>query len=348
MGELEGQEEMVYTVSRATLFSSLLSLYQVEDKIGFQYPFRFCFEDERAVDAGGVTRDTFSAFFEECYIRLFDGTCLLHPAIHASINMPVYSVLGGIISFAYLVAGVFPDKIAFPCLVAALLGPKITVPDSILQESFVNSLSIHEASIVKKALNVRGLAFANDVKTELVSILSCHGCRAVPQPSTLMHLLVQAARYTFLIQPAAALHLMNEGIPLEHRPFWKRMAVNNLYSIYSSLSVSKAKVLHLLKEPCLLSISEDEVYQYLKRFIGNMSVDELRTFLRFVTGSFVTSVPTINVVFNSSDGLARRPISHTCTATLELSSTYKSLPEFVSEFRAILCDPVYSWRMDAI
>ena len=69
------------------------------------------------MDAGGVTRDAFSAFFEETYLHFFDGTCLLHPAVHASIDMPTYSVLGEIISHAYLVAGVFPDRVAFPSLV---------------------------------------------------------------------------------------------------------------------------------------------------------------------------------------------------------------------------------------
>ena len=79
-----------------------------------------------------------------------------------------------------------------------------------------------------------------------------------------------------------------------------------------------------------------------------MSGDELRTFLRFVTGSFVISVPAIDLVFNSLDGLARRPISHTYSAKLEISSMYASLPEFVAEFRAVLSDPVYSWRLDSV
>ena len=86
MGMLEGQKEIVYTISRAILFNDMLSLY-IKDK-GLQYPFRFCFKDERAVNIGGVTRDAFSAFFEEVYVHLFDGTCLLHPAVHAFINMP--------------------------------------------------------------------------------------------------------------------------------------------------------------------------------------------------------------------------------------------------------------------
>ena len=104
---------------------------------------------------------------------------------------------------------VFPDKVAFPCLVAALLGPECTVPDRILQETFISTLIIHKALIVMNALSLRGSTFTNSVKTELMSLLSCHGCRAIPQSSTLMQLLVQASRYTFLIQSAAALHIMN-------------------------------------------------------------------------------------------------------------------------------------------
>ena len=142
------------------------------------------------------------------------------------------------------------------------------MPDRILQETFISSLSIHEASIVMNALSLRGLTFTNSVKTELMSILSCHGCRAIPQPSTLVQLLVQASCYTFLIQSAAVLHIMNGGIPSKHLPFWK--------------------------------------------------------FLRFVTGSLVISVPNIDLI-NSLDSLGRWPVSHTCSAILELSSTMNSV-----------------------
>ena len=105
---------------------------------------------------------------------------------------------------------------------------------------------------------------------------------------------------------------------------------------------------HMKYIPIMRNHSEEEVWHYLRHFVGNMTVDELCTFLRFVTGSFVISIPSISVSFNTLDGLARRPISHTCSALLELPSTYTSLPTFVSEFCAILADDLYSWRMDAL
>ncbi len=141
--------------------------------------------------------------------------------------------------------------------------------------------------------------------------------------------------------------MMNSGIPAKHQAFWESMSVEKLYSVYASLSVTTGKVLNLLKEPATENPSQ-EVWIYRRKFIGNMTLEELRTFLRFVTGSFVISVTRIMVSFNNLDGLARRPISHTCSATLELPSTYRSLPEFISDFRAVLSDPYYSWMMDSV
>ena len=126
------------------------------------------------------------------------------------------------------------------------------------------------------------------------------------------------------------------------------MTVEKLYSLYTTLSVSTAKVLSLLSEPVMESASQEEVWHYLRRFVGNMTVDELRTFLCFITRSFIISVSSISVSFNTLDCLACWPISHTCSAMLEISSTYTSLPEFASEFDAVLSNPYYSWWMDSL
>ena len=154
--------------------------------------------------------------------------------------------------------------------------------------------------------------------------------------------MVQAARYSFL---AAAISQLHKGVPECHLPFWNSMTVVKLYHLYKCMSVSVFKVLSLIKEPILDTQRKEEVWMYIRRFVGNMTTDELRTFLRFVTGSFVISVPSIDVSFNTLDGLARRPIAHTCTAILEVATTFL---EFVDEFRHVLADPYFSWRMDAM
>ena len=145
MTSLELERGIRHVINRATLYDNVLSLYNTKlDKVINEYPFRVQFEGEMAVDVGGVTRDLFSEFFAEMYLHLF----LLYPAMHASVNMATSKTVGAVISHAYLVSGVFPDRVAFPCLAAALLGPNIVISDALLRESFISSLSVHEASIV--------------------------------------------------------------------------------------------------------------------------------------------------------------------------------------------------------
>ena len=81
--------------------------------------------------------------------------------------------------------------------------------------------------------------------------------------------------------------------------------------------------------------------------IGNMNINELRSFLRFVTGSTVCNSTKILVTFNSLTGLARRPL---CEPTLEILSTYINYDEFYGKFRSIFdkVNEEFSFRMDAV
>ena len=90
------------------------------------------------------------------------------------------------------------------------------------------------------------------------------------------------------------------------------MSCEKLYSLYSAASVSVRKVLDLMLEPEFTNVMQQDVWVFLRKFIGSMNTIELRAFLRFVTGSVVICVNQITVTFNSIQGLARRPIGHTC------------------------------------
>ena len=94
--------------------------------------------------------------------------------------------------------------------------------------------------------------------------------------------------------------------------------------------------------------SQESVFCYLRQFIGNMQTDEVRAFLRFVTGSAVCSTNAIQVTFNMLTGLGGRPIAHTCSYMIELPATYQSYQEFASDFKAVLNDDDFLWIMDGI
>ena len=79
-----------------------------------------------------------------------------------------------------------------------------------------------------------------------------------------------------------------------------------------------------------------------------MTIEEVRLFLRFSTGSTVCTSGKLEVQFNMLSGIACRQIAHTCSNLLELPATYSTYQEFVKEFKQVLADNNYAWFMDAI
>ena len=76
--------------------------------------------------------------------------------------------------------------------------------------------------------------------------------------------------------------------------------------------------------------------KYLKQFVRSLDEQSLGKFLHFVTGFNTAPTKMIKVTFTGLDGLAHRPIAHTCGPVLELPCTYKSYPDFRKEMESIL------------
>lgn len=190
-------------------------------------------------------------------------------------------------------------------------------------------------------------SFPGDVQSGLLNVYSRFDVREIPKPGNFLQLITSMAKFYFLRKPAAAISEIKSGIPDLHSDFWRRMTVADLYALYRALQVSTAKVLAMLDDTNVANQTQERIFGYLQQFIGNMQEDEVRNFLRFVTGSSVSLSRTISVSFNGLEGLARRPIGHTCSCMLELSTSYTSYLEFVTEFKYILNNPEFSWKMDA-
>ena len=216
---------------------------------------------------------------------------------------------------------ILPIRIAFPTLAHCLLGPGVNVSSSVLVQTFLDSLSPHDASIIKRATEevlLQQPVFSKDLMPSLLSILSHFHIRALSEPPNFRHMICQIASYEFCSKPSAALAAMFSGIPKQHRVFWRKMDVNNLLSIYYAQTVSPGTVLGMLEDAVGVNANEERIIGYLRQYVGNLNTDCLRNFLRFVTGSVVCSTLKIVVTFNSLSGAERRPIAHTCASSLEL------------------------------
>ena len=83
----------------------------------------------------------FSAFYEKAYEHMFDGCSLLSPVVHPGMDLSLLTTMGVIVSHAYMVSGILPIRIDFPCLAHSLLGISETIPKSVIVEAFQDSLS---------------------------------------------------------------------------------------------------------------------------------------------------------------------------------------------------------------
>ncbi len=333
-------------IKRRTIYDDGVALYSTRPTIADVVPIIVEFDEEEGVDLGGICRDFFSGFWEEAYLRMFDGAALLTPACLVDIDSSQFSVLGRILSHGYLCCGFLPTRIAFPVLALVLLGLSTSISQEIFIKYFLEFLSHIDRKVITAALQAK--KFTHLTNTSVINVLSRFGCREFPTPTNLAHILYTLARHHFMSHPFATLSLMNSGVPENHKPFWQAMQVDELNSICESLSANPEKVLEQIEEPIFANMNEQRVFGYLEQFIGEMKVTEAKRFLRFVTGSSVLTVETIRVSFNALVGAARRPIAHTCSNILELPYTYSTFLEFSKEFTALLDNDEFCWSMNSV
>ena len=173
------QPGLTHSVRRSNIFDDVLSIYQNQrHQVLKEYPFRVRFEGEKGIDAGGVARDMYSEFYEAAYVSLFDGSSLLTPVVHPEMDTTSLSTFGFVLSHGYLMSGILTIRIAFPSLAQSLLGASVILNDSILVKAFIDSISIHEAGIVKVAEAEVGQqisVFSPEVKSGHCSVASTPG-----------------------------------------------------------------------------------------------------------------------------------------------------------------------------
>ncbi len=339
---------IVHEVDRNEIFQDVVDLYTDGGIVG-EYPIFVQYKGEKGIDDGGLRRDMYTAFWDKTYSLLFEGAKTLVPMVHPQITMSYYSILGRIISHGYLATGILPDRIALPTLLMILFGPDVCISTTIMMDSFMDFISATERQIMKMALKTTssGNHFPPKLLNELTSVLSRFGCRQIPKPSSLIHEVERLATYEFCTKPAAAITLMNSG--LAFRDFWTRKHPDDVYSLHSRLAASSSKIISIM-DIGSSNPSEERVGDYLTTMLGNMPVESLRLFLRFVTGASVLITSKITVTFNNLSGLGRRPIAHTCSYLLELPTSYANYDDFATEFKAILSstENEFAWRMDAV
>ena len=350
MDNIDTHHGLPRSIRREKIFIDVFEMYE-ENLINVldEFPFRIKYKNEKAYDTGGVCRDMFSSFWDEVFVQHFDGERLVVPSVRPGVDMAKFKILGTILAHGFMVCGFLPVRVAFPVIASVLLGTDVKIPDIVLMESFVDFLASYESSILRDGIVQAQTdhTLTPTTKSSLIDLLSRFGCTEMPTSKNLLQLITGVAKHYILGKTFGTLYSMRSGVPLTYYDFWRTYTVEDVFDLYKALNATTTSVLRSISEPNNMNAAEERVYSYLIAFVGNMKSDELRLFMRFVTGSSVMIAKTINVSFNNITGLARRPISHTCDCGLELSISYSTFPEFEQEFYKVLSNE-YSWIMDAL
>ena len=220
-------------------------------------------------------------------------------------------MLGTVFSHGYVVSGFIPTRRAYPSLASILSGVRAEESSHMMIEAFADSLNPVERSTVKHALDTSSEQFFKSILQKLIAILSRYRSRVSPETIILRSQLISLSRCEFHIKPLAAMSAISSGTPENQIHFWDSFSIEELYTLYTTISCTPEKVLNILEEPIFSNECETREFGFLQHFVRDMKCAEIRHLLRFTTGSSAFLAGNISVIFITIKGLARRPIAHT-------------------------------------
>ncbi|XP_069131679.1 uncharacterized protein [Argopecten irradians] len=333
-GILSGSKHV--TVRRNHVVKDLMDVYGNADIL--QHMLNVSFEGEEGQDAGGLTKDVFTAFWERAYVQFFCGEDLLVPFMppHKYCEaISAFPILGRILCHGIALIGFLPVRISRTVLLNVGLGPMMD--EKILLQDFLSFISEHERELTRKGLDAFDTLSQGET-CQLIDMFSRFNMSVVPTRNTFKQHVLNLAVYELTGKPSFLCNQMKSGIPdLYQDVFFHQVAKEGLVTMCERLAPTPSRVSDLLRTDHQLRPEEDRIFYFLKDFVLSLSSHEdLIRFLQFVTGSSVMPSLAITVIFHHADGLQRHPIGRTCGNVLELPLEYDTLQEFKREFLCII------------
>ncbi|XP_029993432.1 uncharacterized protein LOC115421612 [Sphaeramia orbicularis] len=297
------------------------------------------FVNEMAVDDAGVSRDVYTAFWEQ-FFELCEGETERVPRLTPDFGEAEWRAVGLIWVKGLMDHGVIPVMLAQSFIVACIHGID-AVDDNDLITSFLNYLSPIEKSVIERAL--QGTSEQSD-EEDLLDIFSRMGSHTLLAKED-MQLAIKTMAHKAILQEATyvidcfSTQMAHVKVLLPDK--------ESVVALYESKKTSGKKVSQLFEpSKAVLTQMEQVTFSHLQRYAKNADQTKAEKLLRFCTGSTVIAVDKIIVSFNRETGLNRRPVSHTCGQMLEVPCTYSSYPDFRTEFDNILASSC--WEMDIV
>lgn len=292
------------------------------------------FKNEPAEDLDGLTRELFSQVWNHLLPMYFEGTNFHVPRVDPDCSEELFALLGRITSHAFLLTGFFPIGIAPATVISVFDSDNLRETD--LMYSFLSFLTEGEQQTAREALQKRHVC----VDDSLIDILSRFNVRTIPSTMAEFNsLFLRIARCEFVTKPSVLMAAFKQGMSETHPELWSELDANTIRAVYARLDPTPGKVLEIIQtcpDDMPLTAQRERVLEFFRRYIRSLTKDKVAVFLQFITGSNLLLVPKIEVAFTSLARIQRRPIVHTCTGRIDLSTEYESFAAFSKEINKVL------------
>ncbi|XP_078018787.1 uncharacterized protein LOC144458879 [Epinephelus lanceolatus] len=315
------------SICRIKVVEDLLAVFM--DSSIIHLTLKMDFVNEKPIDDAGMSREVYTAFWEQ-FLEQCEGETERVPRLRPDFCEAEWQAVGWIWVKGLLDHGVMPVRLSKAFILACIHGID-SVDVDILMTSFLNYLPPVERSAVEKAL--QGTMEKSD-EEDLLDLFTRMGSHFLPPKNSMQPAIETMAHKAILQEPKYIVDCFSTPMALVQQKLSDKESV---LSLYESKKATGKRVLQLFETTkMVLSQREQATFNHLQRYVKNADQTKAEKILRFCTGSSVICVDKIMVCFNAETGLNRRPVAHTCGATLEVPCTYSSYPEFRTEFDNIL------------
>ena len=278
----------------------------------------------------GVLRDILATFWQRMFSSLTVGDVVKVPCIRHDQQKTEWEAIGRVLVYGFQYAEYIPICLSPVFLASCLYGEESITKEELLT-SFSYYVTADEREVLTKCLS--GELDCQD--DDLIELLSSYKCFKLPTKDNIKALLVELAHQEIIQKPRYVAHCWAPIISAlkTHPNFCNVQSINELFLGMKPNAKKVIKALH----PEIRNESEQQSFDFLKKFIKSLDPSSLKGFLKFVTGSDVLlKDQKISISFYLVDGLGRRPIAHTCGPLLEVPCTYQSYNELAEEFTNIM------------
>ncbi|KAK3601262.1 hypothetical protein CHS0354_040441 [Potamilus streckersoni] len=333
-----GEQALQIVVNRDNIVDNLICHYT--DPVVPQSRVQVRMIGEDGMDAGGVTADMYTTFWNKAKEQFFIGCEAVVPYLpaHKMVEEEKFHVLGRILSHSVALLKTIPIPICTSTIIV-MIYDTVKVPEETLLNDFLLFIASEDKDLISKAL-INYSSLSPEELGNLQSIFARYDYAGVIKESNFANHLIQLANNEICRKPKPLCELMRAGIPAAHmNVFWSFMHpdyLNTLYVVQKPTAMAIIARLQVDRDSINLSSGQKRAFQYLKDFLYELSPEELEIFVQFVTGKRSTPRDPIIITFSALHGFRRTPKAHTCSNLLELPATYEHYNAFKNEFKHLL------------